>query len=146
MIMPKLLLFICLLPSISFAQSIKDKVYGSVVVDEVTSVYDGDTFRVNINAWPGIVGQRIPVRVLGIDTPEMRGKCKFEKNLAREAKKATVQSLRAAKKIELRGIKRGKYFRVLANVYVDGKSLANILINKKLAVKYSGGTKINWCK
>lgn len=40
---------------------------GSVVVDEVTSIYDGDTFRVNINAWPDIIGYRVPVRLNGID-------------------------------------------------------------------------------
>ncbi|WP_192894012.1 hypothetical protein [Hydrogenovibrio thermophilus] len=33
-----------------------DRNFGAVVVDEVTSIYDGDTFRVNINDWLAIIG------------------------------------------------------------------------------------------
>ena len=62
------LLLICLL---SFSASAKD--YGNVTVSEVTSIYDADTFRVNIKGYPAIVGERVPVRVLGVDAPELRG-------------------------------------------------------------------------
>jgi endonuclease YncB( thermonuclease family) len=57
--------------------------YGTVTVSKVISVYDGDTFRVNIDSLPPIVGKNIPIRV---DTPEMPGKCQYEKDLALEAK------------------------------------------------------------
>lgn len=137
------LIFILFLPGLVSAS---DKTYGYVIVDEVTSIYDGDTFRVNIHSWPTVSGERIPVRVNGIDTPEMRGKCQSEKDRARKAKQFTVQTLRTAKTIELRNIQRGKYFRLVADVYTDGKSLAEGLINKQFAVRYDGGTKINWCK
>lgn len=137
------LLFILFLPGLVNAG---EKTYGSATVDEVTSIYDGDTFRVNIKGWPDVVGHRIPIRVNGIDTPEMRGKCQSEKDQARLAKQFTVQALRSAKTIELRNIKRGKYFRLVADVYTDGKSLAEGLINKQFAVRYDGGTKINWCE
>lgn len=130
---------------ISCYAGIKDKVFGSVVVDEVTSIYDGDTFRANINAWPSVVGERVPVRIKGIDTPELRGKCQAEKELARKAKQHTVAILREAKQIELRDIQRGKYFRLLAFVFVDGQSLGDLLIREGLAVAYDGGTKRNWC-
>ena len=56
--------------------------YGTVTVSKVISVYDGDTFRVNIDSLPPIVGKNIAIRVNGIDTPEIRGKCQYEKNLA----------------------------------------------------------------
>jgi len=95
---------------------------------------------------PGVIGHHIPIRVNGIDTPELRGKCQAEKDLARLAKQTTVESLRAARVIELKNIKRGKYFRVIADVFVDGKSLAERLIKNKQAVSYDGGTKISWCK
>jgi len=58
------------------------KTYGSVTVSEVSSIYDGDTFTVSIKDWPPVAGERISVRVWGIDTPEMRGKCEHEKRLA----------------------------------------------------------------
>ncbi len=121
--------------------------YNNITIDEVTSIYDGDTFRVNINSYPGIIGQKMAIRVNGIDTPELRAKCNKEKLLAREAKKLTVSTLRASKIIELRNLQRGKYFRIVADVYVDDKSLGDILIRNKLAVKYDGGTKVkDWCE
>lgn len=121
--------------------------YNSIIIDKVTSIYDGDTFRVNINSYPSIIGNKISIRVKGIDTPEIRTKCIKEKLLAREAKQLTVSTLRGAKTIELRDMQRGKYFRIVADVYVDGVSLGDILIKNNLAVKYDGGTKVkDWCK
>jgi len=138
------LLVAVLIPSMSNV-GINDKTYGSALVESVTSIYDGDTFRVNIKGWPSIVGEHIPIRIMGIDTPELRGKCQAEKSLARQAKQHTVAMLREARKIELRDVKRGKYFRLLATVYVDGKSLGDSLFQKGLAAAYDGGAKKNWC-
>lgn len=130
-----------------YGESLSSKNYGSVVVSEVTSIYDGDTFRANIKAYPELLGYRIGVRVNGIDTPEMRGKCQKEKNLAQTAKQFSVEKLRGAQKIELRNMKRGKYFRIVADVYVDGKNLGSMLIDQELAVTYDGGRKAkDWCK
>jgi len=36
---------------VSFVQA-ADKRFGHVMVSEVTSIYDADTFRVNIKGWP----------------------------------------------------------------------------------------------
>lgn len=47
----------------------------------------------------------------------MKGKCQKEKDLARLAKQFTVFKLRGAKVIELRNMQRGKYFRIVADVY-----------------------------
>ena len=49
--------------------------YGNATFIEVRTIFDGDSFRANINDWPDIIGKHVPIRVLGIDTPEMRGKC-----------------------------------------------------------------------
>jgi len=122
-----------------------DDTYGNVTVSEVTSVYDGDTFRVNIRQWPGVVGNRISVRVKGIDAPEMQAHCEREKQLARRAKQLSVELLRSGKKIELRNLQRDKYFRLLADVVVDGKDLATTLRKAGLARPYDGGTKKGWC-
>ena len=128
------------------AKSLKNTSYGSVVVDEVTSIYDGDTFRADIDSFPPLIGKRMAIRINGIDTPEMRGKCSKEKNLARRAKQFSVSALRGAKVIELRDMKRGKYFRIVADVFVDSISLGHMLIKKGFAVSYDGGTKNkDWC-
>lgn len=116
-----------------------------VLVDEIRTVYDADTFFVNINSWPPIFGERIGVRVANVDAPEMRGKCKEEKLLARKAKKHTVAFLRNAKRVELTNIERGKYFRIVADVYADGRSLSDSLVASGFAVRYTGGKRISWC-
>ncbi len=143
----KILLTITLLLSIAHAQALSKLRFKDAVVDQITSIYDGDTFRANIKDYPPIVGHRMSIRINGIDTPEMKAKCAKEKKLAREAKQLTVSKLRNAKKIELKNIKRGKYFRLVADVYVDGVNLADLLKKKGLAVNYDGGKKSRpWCR
>ena len=119
--------------------------YGTVTVSKVISVYDGDTFRVNIDSLPPIVGKNIPIRMSGVDTPEIRGKCQYEKNLALKARDFVRAKLSNAKEIKLTNLQRGKYFRVVANVVVDGVSLEQELLDNELAYEYSGGKKLSWC-
>jgi micrococcal nuclease len=119
--------------------------YGTVIVSKVISVYDGDTFRVNIDSLPPIVGKNIPIRLNGVDTPEIQGKCQYEKDLALKARDFVRNKLVNAKEIKLSKLQRGKYFRVVADVYVDGISLEQELLDNELAYKYSGGKKSSWC-
>jgi endonuclease YncB( thermonuclease family) len=139
-------IIVCVLSMCSYPEALKDIKFDNVVVDKITSVYDGDTFRANIKGYPKIVGYRMSIRILGIDTPELKAKCKREKDLAINAKRLTASMLGDGKRIELRNIKRGKYFRILANVYVDGISIGDELIRNNLALEYDGGTKIDWCE
>ncbi len=120
------------------------KIYGDVVVAEVTSIYDGDTFKVNLQGYPPIAGERIGIRINGIDTPEMRDKRPEVKALARKAKQYTVQRLREGQQIILHNMQRGKYFRIVAEVYVDGSNLGQELISAGLAKPYDGGKKPKW--
>ena len=136
---------ITILILISFNSQAKPQ-YGTVTVSKVISVYDGDTFRVDIASLPPIVGKNIPIRVNGVDTPEIQGKCKYEKNLALKARDFVRIKLTNAKEIKLTNLQRGKYFRVVANVVVDGVSLERELLDNKLAYRYDGGTKLSWCK
>ena len=44
-------------------------------------------------------------------------------------------------------MERGKYFRIAADVIVDGENLADQLIDACVAVKYDGGKKTHkWCE
>ena len=45
---------------------------------KVIKVYDGDTFTVEAYPWPGLEA-KASVRIDGVDTPEIRGKCEAEK-------------------------------------------------------------------
>jgi endonuclease YncB( thermonuclease family) len=106
--------------------------YGNLICAEVTSIYDGDTFRCNIEGVHPLIGNRIAVRVNGVDTPEMNDKRPEVKALALKAKQFTVNKLRTGKVIELRNVQRGKYFRIVADVYCDGESLKEGLIKAGL--------------
>jgi endonuclease YncB( thermonuclease family) len=119
--------------------------YGTVTVSKVISVYDGDTFRVDIDSLPPIVGKNIPIRLNGVDTPEIQGKCQYEKDLALKARNFVRSKLANAKVIKLTNLQRGKYFRVVADVMIDGDSLERELLENKLAYKYTGGKKSSWC-
>jgi len=120
--------------------------YGSITISDITSVYDGDTFRANIPNHPPIVGENIGIRINGIDTPEIQGKCPKEVSLAKDAQRFTEKTLRSAKVVELRNLQRGKYFRIVADVYADGVNVADELVKESLAVVYDGGKKFkDWC-
>lgn len=115
---------------------------------EVLKNYDGDTLTVNIPGVPALIGKKISVRVAGIDTPEVRTKNKCEKEAGRIARNLVSATLKNAKKVELHNVQRDKYFRILADVIVDGRSLADVLLKNNLAYAYDGGTKTSpdWCK
>jgi micrococcal nuclease len=139
----KLLLLLILSLGVFSSQAAPE--YGTVTVSKVISVYDGDTFRVDIDSLPPIVGKNIAIRLNGVDTPEIRGKCKYEKDLAVKARDFVRNKLANAKEIKLTKLQRGKYFRVVADVMVDGVSLEQELLENELAYKYTGGKKSSWC-
>ena len=84
----------------------------------------------------------MPIRVYGIDTPEIRGT--RTKDLAMQAKNVARLLLENARVIELRNMRRGKYFRIIAEVWLDGISLSQVLIDKGLAKPYFGGKRPQW--
>lgn len=118
-------------------------------VDYISN-YDGDTITVTIPGQHPLFGEEISVRLNGIDTPEKRTKDKCEKKLAvlaRDYLKYRILKSQSGT-VELRDIQRGKYFRVVAEVWVNGRNLNQDMIRKGLAVEYFGDTKqeVNWCK
>ncbi len=138
------LALICLLFFIpSYASNASN--YGDIRVYDIASVYDGDTFKVNIKDWPSIIGANTSIRIKGVDTPELRSQCSIEKKLALSAKTFTQQKLADAEIIELKNIERGKYFRLLADVYIDGENLAELLIQHGHGYIYAGGKRRSWC-
>ena len=95
---------------------------------------------------PIIVG-KISIRVNGIDTPEINGKCEKEKYDAKQAQQMVADILKDAEQIDLKNMERGKYFRIAADVIVDGENLADMLIEAGMAIRYDGGKKTHkWCE
>ena len=109
----------------------------------VVSVYDGDTLKVDAEPWPGLTA-RTSVRVAGVDTPEIRGKCQAEKDMAIRARDFVRTTVGA--QVQLTSIRPGKYAgRVVAVVWVDGRKLSELLIAEGLGRPYHGGRREGWC-
>ncbi|MFC1485181.1 thermonuclease family protein, partial [bacterium] len=114
-----ILIFICAV-SISFAyKKIKIHKFWLRFGDGDTIIYRGET-----------------IRILGIDTPEVKnvnyGIMK-DQYLGKEASLFTKKSLKKAKNIYYIPYKKDRYGRTLAHVIVDGKLLAVKLIKAGLA-------------
>lgn len=119
-----------------------DKSYGDATAI-VASVVDGDTLKVNVPNWPRIIGEQILVRVYGVDCKELGAGGEGARDFVRS-------KIKAGTFVVLRNIQRDKYFRLLSDIGFDCGDFANpdtcdslsaILIEKKLAVPYFGGTK-----
>jgi len=135
-------LILVLFHSSAFAKSFGD--YNNAIY---IRNYDGDTITFNLPKLHPIIGEKISIRVNGIDTPEIRGKCEKEKYDAKQAKEMVADILKDAEQIVLRNMERGKYFRIAADVIVDGENLGDMLIEAGMAVRYDGGKKNkNWCE
>ena len=134
--MKNILIILILFNSIIAASNAED--YSDVSVSRIIKVIDGDTFRADINELPDIIGKNIRIRILGINAPEINGKCAFEKELAIKARDFVQILLNNADLVVLKNLNRGNFFRLLAEVIVDGKNLGELLVANDLAVRYQG--------
>jgi micrococcal nuclease len=107
--------------------------------------YDGDTCYVVAKTLPDTL-RNMSIRILGIDTPEIRADCTEEKDLALQGRAFANDMFRNANNIEFRNLKWDKYGgRILADVYIDGMSYKHEIIEAGLAREYDGGKKLGWC-
>ncbi|MCS6302322.1 MAG: thermonuclease family protein [Nitrospira sp.] len=109
--------------------------------------YDGDTCTVTLSdpSLPPVLGDHIPVRLAGIDTPEIKGHCDAERTMAIQARDFLTARLAAASRVDLAEPKRDKYFRLNGRLLADGQDLSQALIAAQLARHYDGGTKQPFC-
>ena len=113
---------------------------------KVVSVYDGDTCQVVL--LHGSYGlKRFSLRIVGIDTPEMKGgtpETKAAAVVARDRLRALVLNKVVVLKLE----GNDKYGRLLGDIVVPSSSLcastvlvSTLMIDEGLANPYDGGTK-----
>jgi endonuclease YncB( thermonuclease family) len=132
----------------------------------LVDIYDGDTMTciipIKYCEHCGHTYFKFNIRLLGIDTQEMKSKEEAEKNKALLARKLVLDTLcnsdvdlhcsRAEVRdlldknvvcIWLECFEMEKYGRVLANVYKEknGESVNHMLLQRGLAYEYFGGTK-----
>lgn len=111
---------------------------------EVLQVIDGDTFRARVPIW---LDQTVTVkiRLSGVDTPEMKGKCPAETARAKLARDFAVTWLQQDD-LRLVNVRYGTYAgRVLATVQTaEGVTLSQALLQAELAQPYRG-RRAQWC-
>lgn len=108
---------------------------------EYLSNYDGDTIKFRIDLGFSIFHD-IKVRLMRINTYELREEDANLKELAYDAKKFVELALAGAKTITLTTYRDNtdKYGRYLAEVVYDGVNLSDALFNAGLAKAYLGQT------
>lgn len=153
--MKSLVFIVCLL----FNASLYASSYMLLPIDEV---YDGDTIFTHI------ANYRLPsplnllrVRINGIDTPEMpaksyyttgklgRAKCVKEAELAIKSRLFLISLIDGQKKMKISNYKWGTYGgRIVADVTINGKDIAEEMLTNGHAVYYDGKSEKthDWCK
>jgi micrococcal nuclease len=107
----------------------------------ITNVVDGDTVDMRC---AGTGGFR--ARLTGYDTPEsFEPRCSAEARAARAATERLRVLVSTARTVEPRFGGVDRYGRQLVRLSLDGRDVGAILIAEGLAVRYSGGRRIDWC-
>ena len=107
----------------------------------IERVVDGDTVDVRVDVGFD-VWTRQRVRLLGIDTPESRTRDLREKKFGKLATARVQELLPVGSKQLIEVTKgRGKYGRYLADFYLEGHTLCEVLVIERLAVEYEGQAK-----
>jgi len=113
---------------------------------KVIKVYDGDTITIAAKLpYKKSPVYKFQVRLLGIDTPEIKGHCEKEKEIAIVARDALHDKI-MGKIVELKNVGNEKYGRILADIYLDTLHINKWLLDAKYAVPYNGGTKSEFNK
>lgn len=100
----------------------------------VTCVVDGDTFWL----------EGVKYRLKDVDTPEVHGKCRNERRLAKKATEA-LRGFFERGEMQLTTYGRGYYGRVLVRVSISGVDAGEWLIENGLARRWPDGKKW-WCQ
>ena len=137
--MKKFLFLLLLVPSIAY----------SAYDYKMTRVLDGDTVEFIMPGLPVELGDKLKLRVLGVDTPEKGGRaaCAAEAKAGDAATAFSKKVLAEALVVQFE-IKEWDKFggRVLGDVIYDGKRLSEELIKAGLARPYFGDKKKSWCE
>lgn len=114
---------------------------------KIIRVIDGDSFIVSAPFLPPPLKKQRPLRLSNVDTPNIKrwANCDKEFRKGEEAKAFVENAIKKSKKQFVKIVGYDKYGRFLGQVYLDGKSLSDSLIEKKLARPYYGGKKQSWC-
>ena len=100
----------------------------------VRKVYDGDTITVDIDLGFDMILRNQKIRLLGINTPEVRGKEREQGLISRDALRKKIGSKWIIITTQLD--KKGKYGRWLGTIFIDEENVNEWLISEGLAEEY----------
>ncbi len=100
----------------------------------VVKVYDGDTITVDFDLGFGIVLKKQTIRLLGINTPEVRGEEKASGIISRDALRQRILGKQVV--IKTSKDKKGKYGRWLGEVFMADENINKWLISEGYAKEY----------
>lgn len=106
----------------------------------VLSNYDGDTLIANLDLGMGVT-MRASCRLLGLDTPEIKGKTAKEKTAAVAAKQRLAALLSSGPLLFHSTAKPDKYGRLLVKVWIGAICVNDAMLAEGHAVPYDGGEK-----
>jgi micrococcal nuclease len=111
----------------------------------VVEVIDGDSLRVRALIW---IGQELEtvVRLSGVDAPELKGKCPWEREAALRARDQLAVLVNGGE-VRLRDVRFDKYGgRVVASVETArGEDVARRLLAERVVRRYEGSARAGWC-
>jgi micrococcal nuclease len=101
---------------------------------KIEKIYDGDTVTRAVIDLGFHVEFEVPLRLSGIDTPELRGEERPQGIIARDRLRELILGEEVI--IETERDKTGKYGRYLATIYYKGKNINQQLLDEGLAGVY----------
>ncbi len=99
---------------------------------KLIKVVDGDTVDFSLDLGMSIYSKQ-RIRLLGINSPEMRGENKED---GKAAKAHIIDMLNKEGDIVVKTEKQGKYGRYLGTIYLNGTDINQQMINDGFAVEY----------
>ena len=117
-------------PAITTEPNLPDT-YGSAKVSRVLNIDAACTLFCNIDAFPPLIGQNMPVRLEGVEMPAAGAVNGEVVAFLRQV--LTPPAPQATPSILLKNIRRGDTFSLTADIEIDGKDLAQRLVDKGLA-------------
>ena len=124
-----------------------------LVTAKIVSVYDGDTCNALFKLDTGLPVYNYKVRLVGIDTPEMKPPISTpnREQIIIKAKQARdfIKEKTSGQLVTMELLGLDKYGRVLAKIYLSAQPtpetcINTLLIDAGLAKAYDGGTKTEW--
>ena len=104
----------------------------------VTRIIDGDSIEVKLDMGHHMHKEEADIRLLGINTPEVRGE---EKELGKVAKSRVEELLPLGTKVVVHSAKLDSFGRMLADVWIMNqyeKSISEILVEEGYAIAWDG--------